>query len=553
MKSIVNLLIILFSVSNLSAQEIKGSGDIKELKCSVLTGEVFKSWGSMTGNLHKNGDSYWSISRVPKSKVNVVPKDNPEYVLQADFFIKTFNSDLVETSMKKLVVKDYGDNTYLWKFVQVKDKFFAIFLEKNSEENKKVISASELNIENFQLEDELIEIIQVDWDVSDTKYVTTVYLDNSLTKSNDFLVLTSVNRNKKYVNPLREKGRPVSNDLSMWVFDENLKLVNSLDEKTNDFNKSKGYFKMWNEVGPTGDIFSYYYTATVTEESPGPFIHRQNMDYNSFVVTRTQKNGKTDVLRPKEDKPIFDCRVLKRPDGSLVFVGLNAEKIGEKYHTTGLCTAEINEESFSLEGISNHPFDEELLNNVNNLRDPLNSQAKQKSKSKDDEILNKEKNVLSNVKRFMSVEMSNNGSIMILFEEFHIKQKSYTDANGRTKFETLRKYDDIIFCTISKNIAKFDYIKKSEVFTNKNRTFSLSPQISSNGDFQLQTLESFIRISKDGKSFKTASNPDILEIAVGKKKKNFVKADIMYLDDDEVMTLYRKFMKLVWVRTRIED
>tara|TARA_B110000238_G_C16096447_1_gene426319 strand:+ start:147 stop:1697 length:1551 start_codon:yes stop_codon:yes gene_type:complete len=515
-------------------------------------GEAFKSWGTMTGNLYKNGDSYWTISKVPLSKVTLVLKDNPEYLLHSDYFIKTFNSELVETGMQKLVVKNYGDNTYLWKFVKVKDKFLAVFLEKDPEKNKKIISVSELNTENFELEEELVQLVKVDWDKSDTKIETPVYLDNSPTRSNDFLIITSLARLKANIRPLRDKGRPISNNLSMWVFDENFKLVNTLDEKTTDFNKSNGYFKIWTDVGPTGDIFSHYYTATIKEYSPGPFIHRQNMDYNSFVVTRTQKNGKTDVLRPKEDKPLFDCRVLNRPDGSLVLVGLNAEKIGDKYQATGLCTAEINEEDFSLESITDHPLDEELLNNVNDLRDPKLYQKKVNRRGKQQEISEKEKNTLSNVKRFAFIDINRNGTISILFEEYHSESSSYTDANGRIKTKTIYKYDDIIICTISNDIT-FDYIKKQEAYSDKARPYSLVPQISPNGELQFQTLESVIRVPANGENMKTASNPSILELSVGKKTKKFVLAETIFLDSNEVMTLYRKFIKLAWVRTTIED
>tara|TARA_B110000090_G_scaffold122066_1_gene135365 strand:- start:246 stop:1925 length:1680 start_codon:yes stop_codon:yes gene_type:complete len=559
MKTIIIVIIFSFSITSLSAQtvaEIKGSRDTEPLNIITTKGVTHKSWGFFTGKIYKKDNSYWTIHKVSKSRVTVVLNNNPEGVIHYDYYIKTYNSDLVETSMQKIIVDNYDVNTYLWKFVKVKDNILAIFLTRDSENNKKIVSASELNTTSFEIKHKPKKLVELDWNINDTKNSKEFYIkNNSEFLSDNFLVISFKSHHKDKENLLLgTKKKSDKSFSSLWVYNDELDLLNSRNTNDSSFDVQDGYSLRQTTVGTNGEIYSLYLKLKITEELPGPFLSKQTTDYTSFMVIRKDTKGVIDVLVPNEDKALFDLRILERPDSSLVLIGLSANKIGKKYLTNGLSVVEVESSDFTVISISDYPFDEELLNNVSNIRDPKIYESELiKRKKKKESITDDEKKTIQNVSWFSYVGMNFNGSVSIVLEEFDTEVQTHSSANGGMDSRTIYKYGDIVICNIGNNKASFDYIKKNERFSSGSKIYSLDPLILKNGDLQFLTLGSIVRFPLNGEKIKTAIFDNDNQFQVGKKTKKFKQGSIVFLSDNEVLKYYWKFTRQAWVRIVIKN
>jgi hypothetical protein len=536
---------------------------VKKLNVSTTYGSVNKSWGVFMGHLYKSkiGDSYWSISKVQLSRVTLILPSNTDGLSYNDYYIKTYNKELMETGMQKLIIQNYGIETYLWKFVKVKDKVLALFITRDTESEKKILSAGEINTTKFEVESELIELAKIDWKTGKGKNVKQFNLENEFQSHIDGLLVISSGSSMRIDNHFHSSldktiDRPRFIN-SVWVFDENLNAVNQLSSAMYITRETEGYPQQKVEIDRDGTILAYYRNFLLLSKNGEPSERILDPYYPAFNIVRKTPQGKEDTLETAVGKLITDARVIMGANDSLNLIVLNSKQVRGKLLTTGLARFHINNQNFTLSKQSESTFDEELLNKVNNLRESGDQTftAKIGAKKSDlkQELIKEERNALLNVNSISSVVIDNYGNPVVLLEEFYVETQNTIQSDGWDKTTYRYHFNDIIICKFENDKISFDYLKKKQTFGRRVRFVKLDAHVTSNNELQFQTLGSVVRFPLNGKSILAAITVPDPMIMVRKKARKFRTGSIIYLDDTEVLVFYWRLLRNALVRTVIED
>ena len=484
----------------------------QKLKVRENHGEVFKS--KTTNYLDvfkKRGGGYFSISYVPRRTVMLVA------TLKAKYYIQQYDDDMNFERETELDLSLYGVKLNYYDILQFGDEFYVFTTKEDKVREKLGLYVLPLNLESGQMSSKPYEI-------ASTKYIPEKgYTYPSFT--------VSISANKSYVVVFGNDARKIQrvslfgknkNDddeigtykfgFTFWLFDEEMKeVMHEVDYKLSVKNSTNEFYVRDFEVDDNGSIYILGKNAitdrlTRRERKDAKTRSWVDIKQSAFVLQKINADGSSEQQVTPEELLYLDMDILFDKLGNINLIGLVGEQVYYKLAATGVNRLILSSEDLEVLREQTTDFSEEVLENVNNIREArsnMNERRKKRVKRKEAKLTDEQKayNEISkraalNVNNIAYSGLDEDGNASVVLEEYyvHVVTTTTRDANGGTTTTTTYyyHYDDLFLLKFfDDEIAQNSYNKE---FTTINVPLDVSVTVSEqDGELTIVTPQEILR------------------------------------------------------------
>ena len=497
------ILSLLLSVSLASGQKLKvreNHGVVFKPKTTNYL-DIFK----------KRGGGYFSISYVPRRTVMLVA------TLKAKYYIQQYDDDMNFLRETELDLSMYGSKLAYYSLLQFGDDFF-VFATKEDRVNEKLeLYVSPLNLESGQ-------ISSMPYKIASAKYMpqkgyTYPSFKISISENKSYLVVFSNDAQK--TQRLSRFGRNKSDEdnvgtykfgFTFWLFDEDMKeVMHEVDYKLSVENSTNEFYVQDFEVDDNGSIYILGKNAitdrlTRRERKDAKTRSWVDIKQSAFVLEKINPDGSSEQQVTPEELLYLDMDILFDTEGNVNLIGLVGEQVYYKLAATGVNRLILSSEDLEVLREQTTDFSEEVLENVNNMREArstMNERKKKRVKRKEAKLTDEQKayNEISkraaiNVNSIAYSGLDEDGNASVVLEEYyvHVVTTTTRDANGGTTTTTTYyyHYDDLFLLKFfDDEIAQNSYNKE---FTTINVPLDVSVTVSEqDGELTIVTPQEIVR------------------------------------------------------------
>ena len=484
----------------------------QKLKVRENHGEVFKpKTTNYLDVFKKRGGGYFSISYVPRRTVMLVA------TLKAKYYIQQYDDDMNFERETELDLSLYGVKLNYYDILQFGDEFYVFTTKEDKVREKLGLYVSPLNLESGQMSSKPYEI-------ASTKYIPEKgYTYPSFT--------VSISANKSYVVVFGNDARKIQrvslfgknkNDddeigtykfgFTFWLFDEEMKeVMHEVDYKLSVKNSTNEFYVRDFEVDDNGSIYILGKNAitdrlTRRERKDAKTRSWVDIKQSAFVLQKINADGSSEQQVTPEELLYLDMDILFDKLGNINLIGLVGEQVYYKLAATGVNRLILSSEDLEVLREQTTDFSEEVLENVNNIREArsnMNERRKKRVKRKEAKLTDEQKayNEISkraalNVNNIAYSGLDEDGNASVVLEEYyvHVVTTTTRDANGGTTTTTTYyyHYDDLFLLKFfDDEIAQNSYNKE---FTTINVPLDVSVTVSEqDGELTIVTPQEILR------------------------------------------------------------
>ena len=484
----------------------------QKLKVRENHGEVFKpKTTNYLDVFKKRGGGYFSISYVPRRTVMLVA------TLKAKYYIQQYDDDMNFERETELDLSLYGVKLNYYDILQFGDEFYVFTTKEDKVREKLGLYVSPLNLESGQMSSKPYEI-------ASTKYIPEKgYTYPSFT--------VSISANKSYVVVFGNDARKIQrvslfgknkNDddeigtykfgFTFWLFDEEMKeVMHEVDYKLSVKNSTNEFYVRDFEVDDNGSIYILGKNAitdrlTRRERKDAKTRSWVDIKQSAFVLQKINADGSSEQQVTPEELLYLDMDILFDKLGNINLIGLVGEQVYYKLAATGVNRLILSSEDLEVLREQTTDFSEEVLENVNNIREArsnMNERRKKRVKRKEAKLTDEQKayNEISkraalNVNNIAYSGLDEDGNASVVLEEYyvHVVTTTTRDANGGTTTTTTYyyHYDDLFLLKFfDDEIAQNSYNKE---FTTINVPLDVSLTVSEqDGELTIVTPQEILR------------------------------------------------------------
>ena len=488
----------------------------QKLKVRENHGEIFKP---KTANyleiFKKSKGGYFSVSYVPQRTFMLVA------TLKAKYYIQQYDDDMNFLRETELDLSMYGPKLKYYNLLQFGDDFLVFATQEDRANEKLELYVSSLNSESGQVSNKPYKIASAKY--IPQKGYTYPSFKISISENKSYLVVFS-NDAQKIQRELRF-GRNKNDEVgtykfgfTFWLFDEDMKeVMHQVDYKLNIENSTNEFYVQDFEVDDNGSIYilgKNSITDRLTRRERKETKTRSWVDIkqSAFVLEKINPDGSSEQQVTPEELLYLDMDILFDTEGNVNLIGLVGEQVYYKLAATGVNRLILSSEDLEVLREQTTDFSEEVLENVNNIREArnnMNERRKKRVKRKEAKLTDEQKayNEISkraalNVNNIAYSGLDKDGNASVVLEEYyvHVVTTTTRDANGGTTTTTTYyyHYDDLFLLKFfDDEIVQNSYNKE---FTTINIPLDISVTVSQHdGELTIVTPEEIVRTDSDMK------------------------------------------------------
>lgn len=341
------------------------------------------------------------------------------------YYIQHFDADL---NLKKEHILDVRENRIENAFIK-NDQLHLIEFNQSKKNKLLIYSTLTTNLNTFDFTSkELLAISEENFKKYFEIMVFPFFINNGISQLDaDHMGSVSMSENNKFfaINfDLKNKEKETH---KVFVYNDNFELVfEKLIVK-----KIKDRFFDYNTIEVDDTNGTLYFLGKSFENESRRKKKKGKTNYH-FELSKIDANGEKTVSFKNPDKFISSLSLVKNK-GKLSCVGFYGNKDEGKLN--GVCMINIDSETFEVETKKFNPFSDTFLTDKYG-----DNERKKKRKAK------KGLKTIS----YRSIEIQENGDLIISAEEDYITVHTTMGQNGATSSYTIQHYDDIIALKLNK-------------------------------------------------------------------------------------------------------
>ncbi len=525
---LISMLCLLIS-SLTMAQRNRDKSNVPKVKVKETISKVSKTVGSSLSDVYPSASGgYWSIGAKYLGGRFVL------YGIRGKsrngYFVQSYDENLNLIEEKPLSLKVGGKFLDLHSIKKVGREYYIFLTFENDVKKKKYLFYALFDPAELKIDGDVFKMAEAKLGGKGYTYPS---FDVQESKDKKFLVVFGKDSKKvkrtRFFNQLFSRKSANSSGIgthqfkfSFWVFDNKMKTINyQKNYKMEIENSSDKFYVRDYSVDESGAV--YILGKNVVVDNLSALERRKKKskvwkeyEKSAFVLERVMPDGTKDQYVTPEDILYIDMAILFNQGKDLQLVGITGEQYFNGLLCTGVSRLILDNELYEINENSSK-FDDEVLENVNDVQAYEKSLKGRRKKKYDKKKERKEKRMTEedkkyaelrkraalNVKSIEYAGLDENGDATVVLEEQYLRVVTTTtrDANGNTTTTTTYyyHYEDLIFCKFIDDEVMQNFFKKSYVSVNYELPKSLDARALSEGDLEIVTQQEILFADEDFK------------------------------------------------------